>query len=192
MEDLALHILDLIQNSVRAKATRVDLTIEEKLTEDLMRISIWDNGQGMSRDFCQKALDPFTTSRTTRRVGLGLPLFSMTARQCEGDLKLTSLPGEYTHVEVFMKYSHWDRPPLGDMAGTIVALLVGNPQLDFLYQHSFNGATFTLDTREIREAVGPDLQISALEVLDWIREYIQEGLAEIYGGEEDAESEELR
>lgn len=187
MEELALHILDLIQNSIRAQATKVRLTIFEDEVKDKIRITIWDNGEGMSREFCQKALDPFTTSRTTRRVGLGLPLFAMTAKQCEGDLLLTSLPGEYTEVQVFMRRSHWDRPPLGDMAGTLVSLLVGNPDLDFCYQHIYNGEKFTFDTREIQEAVGPDLSINHLEVLEWIRGFIEEGLAEIYGGEEDAE-----
>lgn len=188
MEDLALHILDLIQNSIRAQAERVDLTIEEDEKKDRIVIEIWDDGQGMSEDFCKKVLDPFTTSRKTRRVGLGLPLFSMTANQCEGDLEIDSVPGEYTKVLAYMRLSHWDRPPLGDMPGTIVALLVGNPDLDFKYQHRVNGEEFTLDTTEIREAMGPGYSISDMEILEWIREYMKEGLAEIYGGEDDAQS----
>lgn len=186
MEELALHILDLIQNSIRAMASRVELTIEEDTKRDRMEIEIMDNGQGMSKDFCQKALDPFTTSRNTRRVGLGLPLFSMTAKQCEGDLEITSVLGESTRVLVYMKRSHWDRPPLGDMPGTMVALLVGNPDLDLIYRHVFNGEEFTLDTSDIREAIGPNLRLNDMEILEWIRDYLSEGLAEIYGGEEDA------
>lgn len=183
MEELALHILDLIQNSIRAKASRVELTIEEDTNIDRLVIEISDNGHGMSSDFCERVLDPFTTSRDTRRVGLGLPLFSMTARQCEGDLEISSVLGQYTRVTVYMKHSHWDRPPLGDMPGTMVALLVGNPDLELIYCHRFNGEEFTLETQEIKEAIGPDLRINDMEILDWIRDYLREGLAEIYGGE---------
>ncbi len=185
MEELALHILDLIQNSLRAEATGVELTIEEDYNADLIRVTINDNGKGMNEEYCSRVLDPFTTTRKTRRVGLGLPLVAMTARQCNGDLKIDSIPEEGTAVSFTMQHSHWDRPPLGDMPQTITALLVGNPQLDLRYRHRVEEEEFVFDTREIRETLGSELEINNLEVLEWIKGYLEENLESLYDGGED-------
>ncbi len=151
--------------------------------KDLMEIEIDDNGKGMEDSFLKQVLDPFKTTRTTRRVGLGLPIFSMTAKQCGGDLKITSQLNKGTNIKVHMQHSHWDRPPLGNIKNTLISIIVGNPDLELLYEHKVDDKEFVLDTKEIKSALGEELPINDLKVLNWLKEYIEEGLSELYNPE---------
>ncbi|SDF20314.1 ATP-binding protein [Sporolituus thermophilus] len=181
MRDLSLHILDLVQNSIEAGASAVEVSIIEDAEHDLLALQVSDNGRGMDETMRRQATDPFVTSRTTRRVGLGLPLAEMTARRTGGYLTIDSQPGRGTMIKAVYGRSHWDRPPLGDIAGTVLAIIVANPDLDFSYRHKVGEREFTLVTRELK-AVLDGVPFSHPEVLAWLKEYLREGLANLYGG----------
>ncbi|WP_027338955.1 ATP-binding protein [Halonatronum saccharophilum] len=180
MRELSLHILDIIQNSIAAQASLIKLSIDEEIEEDILGIKISDDGCGMSEEMKEKVLDPFVTSRKTRKVGLGLSLFKAIAEACEGDLELDSKLDQGTEVVAQFKYSHIDRPPLGDMVGTIITLLALNPNLDLIYIHSVDGQEFSFNTRLIRDELG-GLAINNQEILSWIDNYLTEGLKELRG-----------
>jgi len=178
MRELSLHILDIIQNSIRAEAKLVQLLINEDVKNDRLLIEITDDGCGMSQELQKIVLNPFVTSRTTRKVGLGLSLFQQAARQCEGDLKLESTLKEGTVITVDFKYSHIDRAPLGDIVGTIITILSVNPDLDLLYRHLINDNEFIFDTRIIKDEL-EDVQINLPEILSWLEGYLTEGLEDL-------------
>ncbi len=154
MYDLSLHILDIVENSINAKATRVEILIEEDIAEDQLRIIITDNGMGMDGKLISRIIDPFATTRTCRKVGLGLPLLKTKTKQCHGDLTISSRPGEGTTVKAVFQYGHIDRPPLGDIASTLICIISANPTLDAIYRHSVDDVFYRLDTREIKRIVG--------------------------------------
>lgn len=176
-----MHILDLVQNSIEAGAAQVEVFIEENIADDYILVVISDNGKGMDEHLLRQVCDPFVTSRTTRKVGLGLPLIKMSAEHCEGYIDIKSKPQAGTKVEFKFKYSHWDRPPLGDMAQTIRTIIVGSPNLQFNYIHKVNGKVFHFESNEVRKTLD-DVPISHPEVLTWLAEYLTEGIANLYGG----------
>ena len=135
MEDLSLHILDIVENSIAASASRVSISIVEDTPGDLLSLEITDNGKGMDAQTRQKALDPFFTTRTTRSVGLGLPLLAQAARESGGKFELDSHPGQGTTVRAFFQLSHPDLKPLGDIAETLQTILVGRPELDLQFEY---------------------------------------------------------
>jgi anti-sigma regulatory factor (Ser/Thr protein kinase) len=180
MRELSLHILDVLENALEAGATEVGLEIDEDLRADRLTITVRDNGRGMDLQTARLALDPFFTTRTTRHVGLGLPLFAAAARRCEGDLSLASTPGRGTEVTATFRHSHLDRAPLGDVTGTLLAFLLSErgAGLHFVYRHQVNERSSALDISGIRAELG-DLPLSHPLVRDWLREYIAEGEAEL-------------
>jgi anti-sigma regulatory factor (Ser/Thr protein kinase) len=153
MEELALHILDLVENCIAAGAGCVEIRVCERQQEDLLSIEIADDGKGMSADMLQRARDPFFTTKTTRRVGLGLPLFEQAAELAGGEVKIDSRPGVGTRVIGMFKRSHLDRQPLGDIAGTLLALVVGNPHTEFTYVHKIDGSEVSFSTRDLKEQI---------------------------------------
>lgn len=181
MHEISLHILDLVENSTGAGASKVMVTLEEDSHRDELRLCIVDNGRGMDAGLVAKVTDPFVTSRTTRKVGLGLPLMDMTTRLCGGTLRIESTPGSGTTVESSWQLSHLDRPPLGNIAATVKAILVMNPDILFQYTHRVDDRSFSLDSGEIRAALG-DLPLTQPDVLDWIDQYLKENLSILYGG----------
>ncbi|MDR2904040.1 MAG: ATP-binding protein [Clostridiales bacterium] len=183
MKDLSMHILDIAQNSVRAEATDITIEIDENVARNTLSITVADNGRGMSAELLKTVRDPFTTSRTTRKVGLGIPMLEQTCLQCDGRLALESTPGKGTTITAAMAYNHIDRPPLGDLADSLLILLITNQAIHFIYNHRYNGETFVFDTAEIREILG-DTPFDLPEVRDWIKEYMTEGIAEIKENEE--------
>ena len=178
MEDLSLHILDVAENGISAGASLIKILIEEKIDADLLTIVIEDNGKGMSSEFLNRVLDPFVTTRTTRKVGLGLSLFQQSAQEAEGDLFVESTLGLGTRVCVSMKRSHIDRKPSGDMVSTMLTLVEGNPETDFIYCHKKNFREYVLDTREIRMELGR-IPMNHPMVVSLIKENIAEGLREL-------------
>jgi hypothetical protein len=180
MIELALHVLDIAENSSRAEATRVEITIVEDLSRDIFSLEIRDNGHGMDVQTLQKALDPFFTTKKVRRIGLGLPMLSQAADATGGRFSIESEPGRGTTIYAEFKHSHIDRQPLGDIAGSIIALIIGNPDIDITYTHRKNGRTYILDTREIREGLG-EVPLNHREVLNLIRNNIIEGITELSG-----------
>ncbi len=181
MKELSLHILDIAQNSITADATLVTISITEDTVKDVLTISIEDNGKGMSEEFLKKVRDPFTTTRTTRPVGMGISLFESAAKACEGGLDIKSELGVGTVVTTEFKHSHIDRAPIGDMAETFVTIIGTKPTIDFVYNHSINGESFTMDTRELRAVLG-EVPLDIPDVTMWIKENINESLNNILGG----------
>ncbi len=159
MRELSLHILDIAENGITAGADCVHILVEEARTMDLLTIKITDNGQGIPAEKINKLTDPFVTSRTTRRVGLGLSLLAAAATRCEGGLTVKTGPGNGTEVVATFRYSHIDRAPVGDMAATMTTLIMGNPQINFVYTHMINDEEFNLDTRELKAEMG-DLSLT--------------------------------
>jgi anti-sigma regulatory factor (Ser/Thr protein kinase) len=154
MEDLSLHVLDIAENSIAAGAQHVEIRVQESRQDDLLSIEIIDDGHGMSEDMLQKATDPFFTTRTTRRVGLGLSLFEQAAKRAGGKFKIASSPGAGTRVTGVFQYSHVDRQPLGNMDQTLLALVVGNPQIEFTYLHQADGSEMSFSTKELKARLG--------------------------------------
>ena len=148
MEDLSLHILDVAENSISSSAKRIEIRINEDPDNDVLTIEIKDDGKGMDQQMREKVFDPFFTTRTTRRVGLGLPMLAQATRETEGKIELDSSPGQGTTVKATFGYSHPDRKPMGDILETIRTLIVSHPEIDFLYEHKKNGSVYRFDTRE--------------------------------------------
>ena len=178
MKELSLHILDIAKNSVKAKASVIEIVISEKEEENLLTIEIKDNGCGMNKEFLETVRDPFSTTRTTRKVGMGIPLFEAAAVQCGGYVDIKSEEGVGTEFKVVFEYNHIDRAPIGDMPGTMQVLISGSPEIDFIYRHEKNKKTFTMDTRELRQVLG-EVPLDTPDVLAWIDGFIQEGLSEL-------------
>ncbi|HWR28816.1 MAG TPA: ATP-binding protein [Negativicutes bacterium] len=181
MHELSLHILDIVENSTGAGADTVTVNVEEDSRRDEMRIRVEDNGRGMDAAMVSQIRDPFVTTRSTRKVGLGLPLMDMTTHMCDGNLRIESVVGVGTTVEALWRLDHMDRPPLGNMAATLKTILVMNPDIHFRYCHRVGERSFTLDSREIRTALG-DLPLTQPEVLEWLDGYLKENLSILYGG----------
>ena len=154
MRELSLHILDIVENGIAADADIIRIQVEESRTADLLSIKITDNGRGIPVEKLNKLTDPFVTSRTTRRVGLGLSLLAAATKRCDGKLGVAAGTDGGTEVAATFRYSHIDRAPMGDMAATMVTLLMGNPQIDFVYTHVIDGAEFILDTRDLKKKLG--------------------------------------
>ncbi|MFA6075095.1 MAG: ATP-binding protein [Negativicutes bacterium] len=181
MHELSLSILDLVQNCIAAQANWVLLEIVENTSTDKLLFRISDNGRGMDKEMQQKVLDPFVTSRTTRRVGLGLPLIDMTTKMCGGSFTIKSELGKGTVIEAVFQRSHIDRPPMGKLADTIKGLIILNPDLDFNFKHTVDDAEFSVSTKElVAELDGISLQTP--EVLLWLDDFIKQGIANLSGG----------
>lgn len=176
-----MHILDIVQNSIAAKATVISINIEEDPNRDLLTIIIKDNGKGIAKEKLAQVTDPFFTTRKTRNVGLGLPLFADAARQVNGDFEINSVLGEGTEVRASFPYSHIDRTPLGDIGDTLLTIIVLNPEIDLLYSHSYVTQKFKIDTSEIKRELNMD-ELNHKAVIAWLRDFIKEGLDDLYGG----------
>lgn len=175
MKELSLHILDIAKNSVKAGAEKIEITVNEDIKRDKLIITIADNGCGMNEELLKSVRDPFTTTRTTRSVGLGIPLFEAAAEQSGGSFVIESAVGKGTVITAEFVYSSIDRAPLGDISGTVVILISGSPEIRFIYNHLKNGEKFTFDTEEIKKQLG-GVSITEPEILSWIGEYIEEGI----------------
>ncbi len=177
MFELALHILDLVQNSVAAGAKLVVVTVALDTAQDSLTIVISDDGCGMDAALLRRVESPFATTRTTRKVGLGIPMFKQCAEMCAGSVVLKSEVGVGTVLTATFQASHVDLPPLGDLKGTFLSLVMGSPERpDFVLRYSADGRTFEFDTRPIREALG-GLPLSGAEVFAWLDGYLSEGIA---------------
>jgi hypothetical protein len=178
MLELALHILDIAENSTRAGAKHVDILLNEDQVHDLLVMEINDDGAGMDGETLSKALDPFYTTKKVRRVGLGLPMLAQAAENAGGGLILRSEPGKGTWLKVTFGLRHIDRQPLGDVAGVMATLIAGNPEVDFVYRHERGNQIYLLSTEEIKKEI-EDVPINHVEVLKYIRSHIEEGINDI-------------
>lgn len=176
MRELSLNVLDIAQNSLAAGATLVTLEVQE--ADGWLTLIIADNGRGMTAEQLERIRDPFYTTRTTRRVGMGIPLFRMAATMAGGSLTVESTLGSGTTVTATFRLDHIDRMPLGDMVGTVAALIRLNPSVDFCYRHTVEEQSFTLDTRVLREVLG-DVPLSEPDVMAWITANLEEGIRDL-------------
>ncbi len=182
MRELSLHILDIVQNSISANAKNILIEISEQADTDWMSIVIADDGKGMDAEFLAEVTSPFATTRTTRKVGLGIPLFKEAAEETGGSFTIESTPGKGTKVCAVFGYSHIDRQPLGDIASVMHILVHGNPDLDFYYKHLVGENEFIFDTKQIREVLGEEVRLDLPEILNWISKNLHSGIQELYGG----------
>ncbi len=169
MQELALHVLDLAQNAIEAGARHVRIEVVEDLAGDRLSIVVADDGRGMDEETVRQVTDPFYTTRSSRRVGLGLSLLAAAAEAAGGSLAIRSRPGRGTTVEATFQRGHLDRAPLGDVAGTLLVLVVGNPEVTFSYRHVVDGREFEFDGGEFRAALG-ELSPQHPAVLRWLRQ----------------------
>jgi len=177
-----LHILDILQNSVEAGASRVELSVDEDAANDRLTITVRDNGRGMDATQIARATDPFFTTRTTRHVGLGLPLLAAAAEHCDGGLHISSVPGVGTTVEAVFRHSHIDRAPLGNIEGSLLAFMMSDTvaeKCDLRYRHRVDGREFAFDTVDIRREL-EDVPLSHPMVRGWLKEFISEGEKDVY------------
>jgi len=178
MRELAQHVLDIVENAIAAQATRIDLLVDEDLDADRLTLRVQDNGRGMDAETLQRVRDPFFTTRTTRHVGLGIPLLAAAAERCGGGLELVSRPGCGTTVTATFQHSHIDRAPLGDMTATLVAILMRNEPFELYYTHriqsNHRSETFEFDTADFKRELG-DIPLTHPQVREWLREFIAEG-----------------
>ena len=175
VREIALHLLDIVENSVTAGASKVRIAIDEDLREDQLRIVVDDNGHGMDDTLLDHVTDPFVTSRTTRKVGLGIPLFKAAAEACNGYLHIESAVCVGTKLKVNFQRSHIDRMPLGDLAGTLLTLLVGFPTVRWIFEYRKGDAEFLFDSGPIIEELG-DVPITEPSILAFVRRLLQEGV----------------
>jgi len=179
VEDLSLHILDIIENSIAAGATNIEVQIEERVAENVLIVKIKDNGKGMDKETLVKALDPFYTTKKTRSVGLGLSMLAQASQEADGNFDIKSKPGEGTDITAHFVYNHIDRKPLGNMAETIVACLVSiGSGTNLRYRHRKNNNEFLFDTKEIRQVLS-GVAINDAEIISFLKQHIEEGLKEI-------------
>ncbi len=180
MREISLHLLDIAENSVAAESQSICVDAIEDLQNDLLKVSVTDNGRGMSAKTAGQVLDPFYTTRTTRKVGLGIPLLKLAAESSGGGLSLETESGKGTRIEASFRHSHIDRMPLGDIGMTFLTLLVSYPQVNWVFNYEVtetDGARrqFRLDDKEIKSVLG-DMSFTEPDILKFLRSLIEEGI----------------
>jgi hypothetical protein len=178
MKTISDHVLDIVQNSVRAEATLIEIIVEEDKKSNLYNLTINDNGCGMSREVLEKAVNPFFTSRTTRKVGLGLPLLKQNAEAAGGLFKINSEPGKGTEVKAVFQLEHLDRPPTGDIWNTWFLNLLSYPGIRWIYRHSTEEGFFEMDSEELLKML-EGVSLQQKEIKQAIIEMIKNNLDEI-------------
>lgn len=178
MKELSLHVYDLMENSIAAKASLIELTINDSIKDNIYSFTINDNGKGMSQEFLAKVTDPWTTTRTTRKVGIGLPLIKMNTELCGGGMVIESELGKGTTLRFWFQHDHIDRPPMGDLAGTIVMLCSQHEDIHFIYKHITDKDEYIFDTDEVKEALD-GMSMNDITIIKYLKEMVQENLEEI-------------
>ena len=181
MRDISMHLMDIIQNSLRASAKNIEITIVASLINDMLEISVVDDGSGMNKEFVSNVTDPFVTTRKTRKIGLGIPMFKESAKSSGGYFKINSEISEGTSISAGFKISHIDRIPLGDIAETISQVVMSKPETDLKLNLKSDINEYEFDTKEIKKAL-KDVSIAEIDVIDWIKENIDEGIISTLGG----------
>lgn len=181
MRDLSLHLLDIIRNSVSAGAAKVTVTVLSDIDKGKLHIIIRDDGAGMDEEMLKRADDPFMTTRTTRRVGMGIPLFKAAALRAAGDLEIKSARGQGTTLKGTFDIAHIDRPPLGDLPETMANVIMSDPEIEFELVLDNCKERFVFNSFSIREQLG-GVKLNEFEVLEWIKGYVGEGVKAILGG----------
>jgi hypothetical protein len=181
MRDLSLHLLDIMQNSTAANARRIKVVISAGRYSGKLSMTVEDDGDGMDEELLKSVADPFVTTRSTRRTGMGIPLFKAAAQRAGGDVEIASEPGGGTTVKAEFGIENIDRPPLGSIPYTVMNMIAANPDISLEVVLENEGERFVFSTRELREKLG-EVPLNRLEVLEWISGYVEEGIKVIFGG----------
>ncbi|MEF9958985.1 MAG: ATP-binding protein [Niameybacter sp.] len=179
MKELSLHLLDIIQNSVRAQAHQIKVSVDEQPNANRLTLTIEDDGMGIPEVIFEQVTNPFITTRTLRKVGLGLPFLSQLCQECAGELKIVSEEGKGTCITATMEYNHIDRLPIGDMASTMHVLIMARPDIHYIYVHKYQNNVFLLDTEEVKKML-EGVPIEQPEILEWIKGYIETNIETLY------------
>jgi signal transduction histidine kinase len=182
MKELSYHILDIANNSIRANASHIIIHIDENREKNELKIIISDNGNGIPPDIYKDIKNPFTTSRTTRKVGLGIPLLNDTCLNCNGCLNIDTELGKGTKLEALMELTHIDRPPMGNLVSTILTLFVSHEDINIDFTYQVDETSFTLTTKMLKEILG-DISLNTPEISQWIREYLMDNIAALHDSE---------
>jgi len=175
LKELSLHLLDIAQNSVAAGATTIHIRVEEDSGKDRLEMAVEDNGKGMDAETIEKVTNPFYTTRTTRKVGLGIPLLKEAAEACRGSLDIRSEPGKGTLLTVSFQRSHIDRMPLGDLSGTFLTLLIGEPEISWIFEYRVDGEVFQFESAPIIQELN-GIPLTDPTVLTFLRELLETGI----------------
>lgn len=178
MEDISMHILDVTENSLTAGASKIFIWLLEDMAEDTLTLEIVDDGSGMKEELLRKVISPFTTTRTTRKIGLGLPYLAQSAESAGGELMVKSDPGIGTRIVATFKLSHIDRIPIGNLCETILTLIICHPKVHFFFSYEKDNQVFSFSTNMIRKEL-EGIPLSHSEVIGGLRSMIQEGLDQI-------------
>jgi anti-sigma regulatory factor (Ser/Thr protein kinase) len=176
MNELALNILDIVQNSVRAGADYIEIVINESASADTLEMKIKDNGKGIPEQLLGLVEDPFTTTRSTRKTGFGLPLLKHHAQLTGGDIGIRSEEGKGTEVTACFRLTHIDRQPLGDIPGVLIILISANPGIEFLYSHKTDKGSYSFSTRETKDVLEME-RLDNYSLLTDIKEMIRGNLS---------------
>ena len=182
MDELSLNILDIAQNSIAADATLVEIDIDEDIRADRITIRVNDNGKGMSEDLLKNVHDPFITTRTTRKIGLGISFLKEAAEITGGGIELESELGAGTTITAFFVMSHVDRQPIGNLTETIITLASLNPEIDFIIRYRVDESEFIFSTQEVKELLGDDASLSNPPIARFLTEYVSEHIINLSGG----------
>jgi hypothetical protein len=180
VRELSLHILDIAENCVTAKADLVRISIHDNTHTDKFSFSVSDNGKGMDEEMLQKVTDPFVTTRTTRKVGLGIPLLKAAAESCNGGLTINSMVNKGTKISCWFQRSHIDRMPLGDIVNTVTMLIIGYPDVHWIFRYEFNDAMFEFDDEFFKSELG-DISLSEPTLITFLRDHLKEGIEGVQG-----------
>lgn len=178
MKEISMHILDIVMNSIKAKANLIEIFIEDSINNNCLKIKINDNGIGMDNEMIKQVANPFFTTRITRNVGLGIPMLKESCERCNGILKIDSKLGQGTSIECYFERDNIDRVPLGNMGDTIITIINSLGTCELLYNHLTNKGTFILSTTEIKRILD-NVNIFDNEVLLWIKKYVNENIENI-------------
>ena len=179
MQDISLHLLDIAENSIRAQAQNIQIELHEVPSNNQLILRVSDDGLGMSKEFLKNVTFSYVTTRTTRKVGLGLPLLYHSCVSAGGSLKIQSKLCEGTLIEAVMQYDHINRLPIGDVASSLMILIQGNPDTEFIYTHTYERKHFVFSTSEVKQILDT-ISIQELEVIQWLRCYMTEHIADLY------------
>lgn len=179
MQDLSLHLLDIAENSISARAKKIIIELNETISNNKLSLKMSDDGEGMSQQMIQTVTNPFVTTRTTRRVGLGIPLLYQNCMNAGGTLQIRSVLGKGTMIEAVMQYDHIDRLPLGDIASSLTTLIQCAPYIELIYTHVYENKIFIFNTSEIKQILG-EVAINEPEIIQWLKSYIREHIARLY------------
>lgn len=179
MRELSLNILDIAQNSISAGASLTEVLVKENTAEKTLLIGIYDNGKGMSEEQVKNVQDPFFTTRTTRKVGMGIPLFKLAAEQTGGSFKITSELGVGTRVDALFKTDSIDFTPLGDIEATVSTIVSMNEDKDFVYTRSVDEKEFVFKSADIKKILD-GVPLSEPSVINWIEDYIRENTEQLF------------